>query len=442
MARALIAENLFPVCEDSPSAAVKLLLESPASAPLAGHREPRDRRAARGTAAESPATMRPATGLLDRCHQKAKPVASRRSRRPGSPTMKPMPTQVGSLSPLEPSFDRSTGADAHHEPGRDRDDEQRPERRSSSRQRPGRVGASDATRTQRRRSIAPKSTIAPSTCRKSGQERAADGGDHCARLPDHLDRGSAAAWRARRARTSRCRAGSRSSARSSSVGVSPAARELLGELRRAFSWCLPPSAAERARRSPRGRARPTIQKLKKRVAQLVDEPEAEDERRRPSRAPISGSGDADQARAATPSRSAARPGAPACSASPAATEPPTKQERARDVQHQQPVERAHGARAYAFRPDGNTRPAPEAPDRDDRGRQLDARPAGGAVAGRDERCDGARGRRLFRLPLRRARGRARPARDARHARRRDDAAGRACGPARGSPARPRPPARR
>ena len=60
-----------------------------------------------------------------------------------------------------------------------------------------------------------------------------------------------------------------------------------------------------------------------------------------------------------------------------------EQERAGDVQHQEPLERAHG-RSVRCRADGHTRTASEAPDRDDRGGQLDARPAGGARAGRDE----------------------------------------------------------
>ena len=72
--------------------------------------------------------------------------------------------------------------------------------------------------------------------------------------------------------------------------------------------------------------------------------------------------------------------------------------------------------------DGRLRPAPAAADRDDRRGQLDARPRGGARARRQQGRGGARGRRLLRLPLRRARGRARAAGDARHSRRGDDAA--------------------
>src|SRR5256714_7586594 len=41
IARALIGENLFPVCEETPPGAVKVLLARQA-APLAGHGEPRD----------------------------------------------------------------------------------------------------------------------------------------------------------------------------------------------------------------------------------------------------------------------------------------------------------------------------------------------------------------------------------------------------------------
>ena len=68
-----------------------------------------------------------------------------------------------------------------------------------------------------------------------------------------------------------------------------------------------------------------------------------------------------------------------------------------------------------------TRAAPPSADGDDRRRQLDARPPGGARARREQGRCGARHRRVLRLPLRRARRRARPARDARDARRGDDA---------------------
>ena len=83
-----------------------------------------------------------------------------------------------------------------------------------------------------------------------------------------------------------------------------------------------------------------------------------------------------------------------------------------------------------------------APDRDDRGRQLVARPAGGARARREQGRGCARHGRVLRLPLRRARGRARPARDARDARRGDDADAADAAAARASPASRRPSARR
>src|SRR4051794_28971229 len=70
---------------------------------------------------------------------------------------------------------------------------------------------------------------------------------------------------------------------------------------------------------------------------------------------------------------------------------------------------------------GCERAAPPTADRDDLGRQLDARPRGGAPPRRGEGGGRARGRRLLRVPLRGALHRARVARDARHERRGDDA---------------------
>ena len=70
---------------------------------------------------------------------------------------------------------------------------------------------------------------------------------------------------------------------------------------------------------------------------------------------------------------------------------------------------------------GRHRAAPPAADGDDRRGQLDARPPGGARARRQQGRGRARRGRLLRLPLRRARRRARAPRDARHARRGDDA---------------------
>ena len=67
------------------------------------------------------------------------------------------------------------------------------------------------------------------------------------------------------------------------------------------------------------------------------------------------------------------------------------------------------------------RAPPATADRDDRGRQLDARPRGGARRWSRARSPTRSGGRLLRLPLRRARGRADPAGDARHAGRGDDA---------------------
>src|SRR6266542_6509907 len=71
---------------------------------------------------------------------------------------------------------------------------------------------------------------------------------------------------------------------------------------------------------------------------------------------------------------------------------------------------------------GRDTEAPATPDRDDRSRQLDARSRGGARPRRTQGGGCARRRCLLRLPLRRARRRARVARDARDASRRDDEA--------------------
>src|SRR5919202_235712 len=65
--------------------------------------------------------------------------------------------------------------------------------------------------------------------------------------------------------------------------------------------------------------------------------------------------------------------------------------------------------------------APPPPDGDDRRGELVARPRGGARARREQGRGRARRRRLLRLPVRRARRRAGPTCDVRHAGRRDDA---------------------
>src|SRR5436190_2391880 len=84
---------------------------------------------------------------------------------------------------------------------------------------------------------------------------------------------------------------------------------------------------------------------------------------------------------------------------------------------------AYGANRRSYnRTDGRARAPPPAPDGDDRRRQFDARPRGGARARGPEGRRRARGRRVLRLPLRRARGRARPAGDAWDRGRRHDAA--------------------
>ena len=104
---------------------------------------------------------------------------------------------------------------------------------------------------------------------------------------------------------------------------------------------------------------------------------------------------------------------------PAATDPPTKRNAAATwsiSSHSAVVTRA----SVPLQADGTTRTSPPSPDGDDRGRQLDARPPGGAVARRDKVPDALVAGRVLRLPLRRARRRARPARDARDDDRRDE----------------------
>ncbi len=79
--------------------------------------------------------------------------------------------------------------------------------------------------------------------------------------------------------------------------------------------------------------------------------------------------------------------------------------------------RARGGRAHhaRLRLDGRRRPASRTPDPYDRGGQLVARPAGGARGDRARGRGGPRDRRVLRVPLRRARPRARAPRDARNA---------------------------
>ena len=88
-------------------------------------------------------------------------------------------------------------------------------------------------------------------------------------------------------------------------------------------------------------------------------------------------------------------------------------------------------------PDERRRPPPRTADPHDRGRQLVARPPGGARGDRARGRGGARDRCVLRVPVRRAVGRARPPGDARdgdrgrderpaHAERRGDHGGRRC----------------
>src|SRR5262249_38734818 len=86
----------------------------------------------------------------------------------------------------------------------------------------------------------------------------------------------------------------------------------------------------------------------------------------------------------------------------------------------------NGSRIPATRPPydyrcGCDRAAPPPPDRDDGRRQLDARPRRGPAFDRDQGVGGVARRRVLRLPLRRARRRARASGDARLERRGDDA---------------------
>ena len=74
------------------------------------------------------------------------------------------------------------------------------------------------------------------------------------------------------------------------------------------------------------------------------------------------------------------------------------EERAGDVQREQPLVEAHRGASVRFVPDGRSRPPRPAADRHDRGGQLDARPRGGARARRLERRRRAPRRRVLRLP--------------------------------------------
>ena len=229
------------------------------------------------------------------------------------------------------------------------------------------------------------------------------------------------------------------SARSSSVWVSPSAASCSASLR-VRSWWLAADPAERVRDDPEHDRRDDPE-ASVRVVVLVHEPEPEHERQDDP--------DADRRKRQTDQpqqqRDVARPlRAPGEDVEDSRRDRSAdEQERAGHVEEQQPLHGAHRARAYAFRRmdtarDRHLKLLTETIEAVNSTLDL----ARGALAGRDERRECARGGRVLRLPLRRAGRRARPARDARDERRRDDAPSRGCGPARGSPGRPRPSARR
>ena len=294
--------------------------------------------------------------------------------------MKPIPTQVGSWPP-ESELLRvdPLGADAHHDPGRDR------RRRAASRRRRGRGtrlrarARPRASRTQDGQHRADQHHRAEHV-QEERPERAAEASDHApgfqimrTRISERRDAGEpghgvAAAGRG----------GARAARRSPCPRRRPAARRA----------CAPSPGACRRRRRARSRSAQRTsaarsRRLQNAEAQLVHEPEPEHEGRDRRRARSAGT-----TRRIRRSSSAVSLGRSARSAStfrtPAATEPPTRKNAPVMWNIRSHSAVRHGA-SVRLRADGDARPAPEAPDRDDRGGQLDARPAGGAVAGRDER---------------------------------------------------------
>ena len=167
--------------------------------------------------------------------------------------MKPMPSQVGSLSPLEAFLrvDPLAGA-AHHDPGRDGDDEsvqnvERREQRQSARRQ-----ASDG-QTITRQHRAEEHHRAEHV----QEERAGSGRPAAITAPGFqimsMSRSSDGASPA----SQRHRVAARVAQQGAQLVVGRVAggSELLGELARACSWCLPPAPPSASGDRPRGRAR-------------------------------------------------------------------------------------------------------------------------------------------------------------------------------------------
>ena len=211
-------------------------------------------------------------------------VVTRRTTRPVSPTMKPIPSQAGSSG--NPPSTRSMSGEAHQHPRREHDGDERPERRPGGRARESTalLAASAAAAT------APTSVIAPRTCRKSGRFQLSGRTSASIRRP--ASRSSARGSRARAIPLPQVSArptGSRSFAWSSALGASPS------PARRSASFRASPGTGRRRSRPghlrrPRARARhdPRVAPV---VADVVHEPQAEaeghphpeaDRRRRPT----------------------------------------------------------------------------------------------------------------------------------------------------------------
>ena len=330
--------------------------------------------------------------------------------------MKPTPIQVGSLLAAEALLrvdPRRAERASRPTPGS--------RRRAASRTPRGRArvrpaGARRRARGSPPRALAPKSSVAPSTWRKSGKSQAfGRTAAIMARLPDHQDRGAGRA-RAREPTRARCRRGSRTSARSSGVIVSPACRELLGELRAALLvWHVPPAAAERVHEHPEHECAP-----RPRSCRRSSRPRARARARTRASAerptPISGHGEPGSAAGTSRSRSA-RSACRARTVEDAGRDGAAEEEEgAGDVEHQAATVACSRRGAYALvRMETRDRHLKLLTDTIEAvNSTLDLQEV--LVAGRDERRRRARRRCVLRLPLRRARRRARPARDARHAR--------------------------
>ena len=254
------------------------------SSPICRTSRARRPRAGRGRRRRAPADD-PAGERLGRSASTSRRSRSRRAAR-ASPRVRDAVTRCRSrwrsslpepllgLDPLR--------ADAEHDVVRDPGDERpegRPAQAGSVGRAPGRrPRAGSRPRAPRRRASSPRAR-AGRAARTGGCRRAASR----ARLPDHQDEDRRAS-RARRARRSRCPFGSRSSARSSSVDVSPAAARCSASLR-ARSWWRAADPAERVRDHPEDERRPDPPGAEREVraratSQMPEDERAERRRRR------------------------------------------------------------------------------------------------------------------------------------------------------------------